>query len=81
MKRLRIEREIAEEGYNAYHSVFSYPPRTGRRGLQDVLEIVQKEVGHPKSEFTLSRFLDESVLEELEQEDFFKKLTSERLRK
>src|SRR5262245_48041972 len=35
MKRLRVERKVAEEGYDSYHNVFSYPPRTGRRGLQD----------------------------------------------
>ena len=81
MKRLRVERKVAEESYGAYHNVFSYPPRTGRRGLQDVLEIVQKEVGHPKAEFVLNRFLDESVMDELEQEDFFKRLASEKPRK
>jgi ABC-type nitrate/sulfonate/bicarbonate transport system substrate-binding protein len=81
MKRLRIERKVAEEGYNDYHSVFSFPPRTGRRGLEDVLEIVQKELNRPKAEFTLNRFLDESVLDEIEQEGFFKRLTGEKPRR
>ena len=81
MKRLRVERKVAEEGYDDYHNVFSYPPRTGRRGLQDVLEIVQKESGRPKAEFALNRYLDESVLDELEQEGFFKRLAGEKPRK
>jgi NitT/TauT family transport system substrate-binding protein len=81
MKRLRMDRKNAEEGYESYHAAFSYPPRTGRRGLQDVLDIVQKELNRPKSEFTLNRFLDESVMDELEQEGFFKRLTAEKPRK
>jgi NitT/TauT family transport system substrate-binding protein len=81
IKRLRVERKVAEEGYDSYHNVFSYPPRTGRRGLQDVLEIVQKESGHPKADFSINRYLDESVMDELEQEGFFKRLAAEKLRK
>ena len=81
VKRLRVERKVAEEGYNDYHNVFSFPPRTGRRGLEDVLEIVQKESNRPKAEFVLNRFLDESVLDEIEQEGFFKRLTGEKPRK
>ena len=81
MKRLRVERKVAEEAYDGYRNVFSYPPRTGRRGLQDVLEIVQKEPGHAKTDFALGRYLDESVMDEIEQEGFFKKLAAEKPRK
>jgi hypothetical protein len=42
-----------------------------------VLDLIQEETGRPKSEFDLNRFLDESVLDELEREGFFKKLESE----
>jgi NitT/TauT family transport system substrate-binding protein len=75
MKRLRVERKVAEEAYEDYHDVFSYPPRTGRKGLQDVLEIVQKESA-PKAQFAMNRFLDESILDELEQEGFFNTLAA-----
>ena len=81
MKRLRVERKVAEEGYESYRNVFSYPPRTGRRGLQDVLEIVQKEPGHAKTDFALARYLDESAMDEIEQEGFFKKLAADKPRK
>ena len=81
MKRLRVDRKVAEEGYDDYRNVFSFPPRTGRRGLEDVLEIVQKESNRPKAEFTLNRFLDESVMDEMEQEGFFKRLAAEKPRK
>ncbi|MGB7950557.1 MAG: ABC transporter substrate-binding protein [Candidatus Binatia bacterium] len=78
MKRLRVERTVAERAYEDYHAVFSYPPRTGRKGLQDVLEIVQKESAPNKAPFTMNRFLDESVLDELEQEGFFNTLAAEK---
>jgi len=70
-KRFRLDRQVAEEAYDIYRNVFSFPPRTGRRGLQDVLEIIQQETGRPKAEFALSRFLDESIMDELEHENFF----------
>jgi hypothetical protein len=44
--------------------------------LQDVLEIVQKESAPNKAPFTMNRFLDESVLDELEQEGFFHTLAA-----
>jgi hypothetical protein len=52
-----------------------------QRGLQDVLEIVQVERGDPKPDFTPNRFLDEGIMNELEQEGFFKKLTAAKTRK
>jgi hypothetical protein len=53
----------------------------GRRGLQDVFEIIQREPGRSKDEFKLSRFVDESLLDELENEGFFKRLETENPRK
>jgi len=70
-KRFRMDRKLGEEAYDTYHNVFSFPPRTGRRGLQDVLEIIQQETGRPEADFALSRFLDESIVDELEHEKFF----------
>src|SRR5882672_4100647 len=37
-KRMRVNRKYAEDVYEEYNEVFSYPPRLGRDGLQDVLE-------------------------------------------
>jgi hypothetical protein len=42
-----------------------------------VMEIIQEETGRPKAEFEFNRFLDESVIDELEKEGFFKKLDLE----
>jgi hypothetical protein len=46
-----------------------------------VIDLIQEETGRPKAEFELNRFLDESVLDELEKEGFFKKLESEYTRR
>jgi NitT/TauT family transport system substrate-binding protein len=73
-KHLRLDRRLAEESYEAGRDAYSFPPRVGRRGMQGVLDIVQQQSGKPKSEFEMSRFVDESVIDELEREGFFKKI-------
>jgi NitT/TauT family transport system substrate-binding protein len=73
-KWLRLPTKLAEEAYDVHYNVFSFPPRVGRRGLQDVFEIIQREPGRAKDEFKLNRFVDESLLDEMENEGFFKRL-------
>src|SRR4029079_10943327 len=73
-KRIRIDHKYAEDIYEEYNDVFSYPPRVGRQGLADVLEIIAKQSGKPQAEFKLDRFVDESLLDELAAEGFFKQL-------
>jgi len=73
-KRMRINRKYAEEVYEEYNEVFSYPPRVGREGLGDVVEIIARQSGKPQVEFKIDRFLDESLLDELAAEGFFKQL-------
>jgi NitT/TauT family transport system substrate-binding protein len=80
-KRLRIDAKAAEEAYDTYHDVFSFPPRVGRKGLQDVVDIIQREPGRQKIEADLSRFVDESIADELAKEGFFKRLEAENPRK
>src|SRR5262249_37074591 len=67
---MRINREYADEVYDEYNEVFSYPPRVGREGLGDVLEIIARQSGKPQVEFKIDRFLDESLLDELAAEVF-----------
>ncbi len=80
-KWLRLPTNLAEEAYDSHYNVFSFPPRVGRGGLQDVLDVIQREPGRSKDEFKLNRFVDESVLDELDNEGFFKKLETENPRK
>jgi hypothetical protein len=76
-KHLRVNLASAREFYNLYENVFSFPPRVGRKGMAAVIDVIQEETGRPKAEFEISRFLDESVIDELEKEGFFKKLESD----
>lgn len=73
-KRMRVNRKYAEEVYEEYNQVFSYPPRVGRDGLREVLEIMSRQSGKPQTEFKIDRFVDESILDELAAEGFFKQL-------
>jgi NitT/TauT family transport system substrate-binding protein len=73
-KELRVDRKQAQENYEEYHGAFSLPPRVGRKGLAAVLELMQQETGKSKADLNVNRFVDESVLDELEREGFFKRL-------
>jgi hypothetical protein len=42
-----------------------------------VVEIIQRESGRAKIDADLSRFVDESILDELDREGFFKRLEAE----
>lgn len=75
-KRMRVNRKYAEEVYEEYNEVFSYPPRLGRDGLQDVLDIMAKQANKSQAEFKVDRFVDESIMDELAAEGFFKKLAA-----
>jgi hypothetical protein len=64
-----------------YGGNYSFPPRVGRSGLTGVLEQIQQQSGGSKSDFEVKRFLDESIIDELEREGFFKKFTGKDSRK
>jgi NitT/TauT family transport system substrate-binding protein len=74
VKHLRIDRQLAEENYNASRDAYSFPPRLGRKGMQGVLDIIQTQTGRPKSEFDMNRFVDESLIDELEREGFYQRI-------
>ncbi len=81
-KRLRLaDPKLVEENYNMYGGNYSYPPRVGRSGLAGVLEQIQQQSTGSKSDFELKRFLDESIIDELEREGFFKKFPLKDIRK
>ncbi len=74
MKHLRLDRQIAEDAYKESRNVYSFPRRVGRKGMQSVLDIFQQQTGRTKSDFEMSRFVDESVIDELEREGFFRRI-------
>jgi NitT/TauT family transport system substrate-binding protein len=77
-KRLGLnDPKVIEENYNTYGRIFAFPPRVGRKGLEGVLEQIQQQTGEAKTEFEMGRFLDESIIDELEREGFFKKMAKD----
>jgi ABC-type nitrate/sulfonate/bicarbonate transport system substrate-binding protein len=71
--RLKQENPAAlEETYRYFALQFSFPTRVSHNGLQNTLELIAKE--NPNLETSLNKYLDESILDELEKEGFFKKI-------
>jgi ABC-type nitrate/sulfonate/bicarbonate transport system substrate-binding protein len=64
--------KAVEETYQYIATSFSFPTRIAQQGLRNTLEMVSQK--NPKIEMNPSRYLDESTLDELEKEGFFKKI-------
>jgi ABC-type nitrate/sulfonate/bicarbonate transport system substrate-binding protein len=63
-----------DETYRYFAPKFSFPTRVSHNGLQNTLELIAKE--NPKVDTRIDKYLDESILDELEKEGFFKKIAS-----
>ncbi|MGH7855638.1 MAG: ABC transporter substrate-binding protein [Candidatus Binatia bacterium] len=61
-----------EETYKYFAPQFSFPTRVSHNGLQNTLELIVKE--NPKLDTKLDKYVDESILDELDKEGFFKKI-------
>ena len=64
-----------EETYQYVAPSFSFPTRVSHQGLRNTLEMIAQRTPRTKPETNLEKFLDESTLDELEREGFFKKLS------
>jgi ABC-type nitrate/sulfonate/bicarbonate transport system substrate-binding protein len=75
-KRLQQKNPKAiEETYQYFATSFSFPTRVSHQGLRNTLEMVAQRNPGTRLETNLEKLLDESTLDELEKEGFFKKLT------
>jgi NitT/TauT family transport system substrate-binding protein len=74
-KRLRVKNpKQVEETYQYFAKRFSFPTRVSLEGLRNTLEIVAQKNPASKLDTSVSKYLDESTLDELEREGFFKRL-------
>lgn len=74
-KRLKQKNPKAiEETYQYFTTSFSFPTRVSHEGLRNTLELIAQRTPGAKAETDLHKYLDESTLDELEREGFFKKL-------
>jgi len=74
-KRLKQQDpKIVEATYQYYAPKFSYPPRVERNGIRTALELIGQRNTDIKADGNADQFVDQSVIDELEREGFFKKL-------
>ncbi|MGH7832507.1 MAG: ABC transporter substrate-binding protein [Candidatus Binatia bacterium] len=72
-RRLKQDNPKAlEETYKYFAPKFSFPTRVSHNGLQNTLELIANE--NPKLDTRTDKYLDESLLDELEKEGFFKNI-------
>lgn len=71
---------VLDDTYRFYAPRFSSPPRVDRSGINNALDLV-RQGSEVKGDVNLSAFIDESILDELEREEFYKKLGEARAKK
>jgi len=73
-KRLQQkEKDVIEATYDYYGPKFEFPPRVSREGAAATAKFITDRIGGGKS-VDVSKIIDESLLDELEKEGFFKAL-------
>jgi len=73
-QRLKQENAKAlEQTYKYFAPKFSFPTRVSHNGMQNTLELIAKE--NPKLDTRLAKYVDESIMDELDKEGFFKKIS------
>ena len=76
-KRLRFKNPKAiEETYQYFAKSFAFPTRVSHEGLRNTLEIIAQRNPAAKVDMNPAKYLDESTLDELEREGFFKRFAS-----
>ena len=65
--------KVLDATYDYFAPKFSFPPRIERDGIRNALQLVSDRDREAKGEINLEQFVDESVIDELEREGFFKK--------
>ena len=74
-KRLRQDPAVLDDTFNFFSGKLSYPPRVDRQGLQNAVELLAQTTPAAKTKNLAAEVLDESLMNELEAEGFFEKLS------
>ncbi len=73
------DNKILEETYDDIAGKFSFPPRVNREGMRNTLQLVNPKGGaKPNELIDVNPFIDETVLDELEKENFFDAIRTHR---
>ena len=65
---------LAEEAYQFYGPIFSFPPRVSHEGVGLVLEMISQRTPGAKLDTNVDKYVDERLLDELEREGLFERI-------
>jgi ABC-type nitrate/sulfonate/bicarbonate transport system substrate-binding protein len=75
-QRLKLKNTaLVEEAYQFCGPIFSFPPRVSHDGLRVVLESLAQRTSGTKFETNVDKYVDERLLDELEREGVFKRIS------
>jgi ABC-type nitrate/sulfonate/bicarbonate transport system substrate-binding protein len=66
---------VVEETYQYFASSFSSPPRMSHEGMRAAIDMLQQRSPEAKFDTNIGRYVDERLLDELEKEGFFKRIS------
>ncbi|HEX2225793.1 MAG TPA: ABC transporter substrate-binding protein [Candidatus Binatia bacterium] len=66
---------VVQETYQYFASSFSSPPRMSHEGMRAAIDMLQQRSPDLKFDTNVGRYLDESIMDELEKEGFLKKVS------
>jgi NitT/TauT family transport system substrate-binding protein len=66
---------VVEETYKYFAATFSFPPRVSHEGMRIAIDLLAQRSPESKVDKNVDRYIDESLLSELEKEGYFSKLS------
>lgn len=70
--------DVIEQTYSYFAPIFFLPPRVPLDGARYTLELIAQRSPAGKSPPAVDHFVDNSIIDELDREGFFKKLAARR---
>jgi hypothetical protein len=67
---------VVEETYQYFASTFSSPPRMSHEGMRAAIDMLQQRSPDTKFDTNVSKYVDERLMDELEKEGFFKRMSA-----
>jgi NitT/TauT family transport system substrate-binding protein len=65
---------VVQETYQYFASSFSSPPHMSHEGMRAAIDMLQQRSPDTKFDTNVGRYVDESIMDELEKEGFFKRI-------
>ncbi len=67
---------VVEETYRYFVSTFSSPPRMSHAGMRAAIDMLQQRSPETRFDTNIGKYVDERILDELEKEGFFKRMSA-----